>query len=109
MKLSLRTRRPTNQLIAAPASGAKMIRLRRLFSIETVFGFWTLVFGSSIQRPKIKGPIPNPPKSQLQDAGIIHIQCFAIAEDGDDDSQTDGGLSCSDGHHDKNKKLTDDV
>src|SRR5436190_12585296 len=33
MNCSLRTRRPTSQLIAAPASGAKMIRLRRLFCI----------------------------------------------------------------------------
>ena len=31
MNRSLRRRRPTSQLMTAPASGAKMIKLRRLF------------------------------------------------------------------------------
>jgi hypothetical protein len=34
MNRSSRTRLPMNQLIAAPASGAKMIKLRILFSIR---------------------------------------------------------------------------
>ena len=36
MNLSLRRRRPASQLITAPASGAKMISLRRLLSKKRI-------------------------------------------------------------------------
>ena len=36
MNRSLRTRRPTSQLISAPANGAKMIKLRRLVCCNLV-------------------------------------------------------------------------
>src|SRR5688572_26060411 len=122
IKRSSRTRRPTNQLMAAPASGAKMIRLRRLDSIFTwsVLGLWSLVFGFRslvCQSPRIKDPRPKTkdqrPKtstkhksSQLQNTRVINIKRLAIAKDRDDDPQTNSSFRRSDRHDDEHKELS---
>src|SRR5512132_3740427 len=86
---SSRTRLPTNQLMTAPASGAKMIRLRMLVSI----------------RKKIRVN----PWLQLQNARIIHIQRLSITKDRNNDPQTDRSFSSSDCHYDEHKKLPGNV
>src|SRR5262252_1238003 len=102
IKRSLRTRRPTSQLMAAPASGAKMIRLSRcvLFTFRALCALgcdFDVLCHSSIY---IKAQ-----SSKLQCAGVIDIQRFAAAKDRDNNSQTHRGLGGGDGHHNKNKKL----
>src|SRR5690242_16655582 len=86
MKRSSRTRRPTSQLMAAPASGAKMIILSRLFSIRPC------------QSVFIRG-------LQFQNTRLVDVQRLAIAKDRDDDSQTHRGLSRRHRHHDEHEQL----
>src|SRR6266446_6310204 len=93
MNRSLRRRRPTSQLMTAPASGAKIITLRRsLFPTKLC----ALVLGTSylvlctlmskadcVLRSKYEERSSKPQSTRL-----IHIQRFAITKDGNDDSQT---------------------
>src|SRR6185503_3414282 len=90
INFSLRRRRPMNQLIAAPASGAKMIRLRELLSIRA---------------RSVRYADSRLVSLKFQYARLIHIQSFAVAENGDDDSQAHRCFSGSHSHHDKNKEL----
>src|SRR5687768_9270948 len=79
LNISLRSLPPISQLITAPASGAKMIRLRRLFSII---------------------------KLVLHHTRIIHIDRLAVAEERDDNAEADGGFRGGDGHYHEYKKLS---
>src|SRR6185369_2530436 len=106
MNRSSRTRRPTNQLIAAPASGAKMIRLRRLFSIATV------VFGlrsSSFDHRKVKTQGQKPKTLQLQNTRIVYIERFTISKDRNDDPEANSCFGCSNCHHDEYKQLSGNI
>src|SRR5713101_1383871 len=121
INFSLRTNRPTNQLMAAPASGAKMIKRRRLLifiGTELNLVLCALYFVcrallyllkgcctlGKVQSTKHKVQI-----LQFQYARIIHIQRLAIAKDGNDYSQPDRGFSCCHSHYNKNEKLARDV
>ena len=87
-----------------------MIRLRRLFSISVCALYLELctlfleVCGDQVQSTKDKAP-----KSQLQNARLIHVQRLTIAEDGDNDSQTHRRFRGRYGHNDEHKKLSGDV
>src|SRR5882762_8355041 len=131
MNFSLRTRRPINQLMAAPSSGAKMIRRRRLFSCIAWLGVRSWDFGLRnwlegacrlILQTQIPSMHPFKPKTKdqrsilttdhklkLQNTRIVHIQRFPITKDGNDDSQTHCGLGGGDSHHNEDKQLSGNV
>src|SRR5438046_3058417 len=69
--------------------------------------FGLRIFGSLISvNPKSK--IQNP-KSVLQNACVVDINRLPIAEERDDDPESDGRFGSRDGHHHKYKKLADDI
>src|SRR5207244_5763428 len=91
MKRSLRTRRPSSQLMAAPASGVKMMRLRRWLLFTNFASACSLylvlcafdVCGWLTIHIKVQSTKHQSSKSQT--ARIIDIQRLARAKDGDDD------------------------
>jgi len=82
LKTSLFAFFPKSQLMIAPNSGAKIIRLRKLFSILT------------LRFPSV-----------FQNAGIVNINGNAVSEKGDYYSQTYRRFCCGNAHDHKDKKL----
>src|SRR5215470_12406114 len=50
-----------------------------------------------------------PVELQLQNIRVVDVERFAVAEDSDDNSQTNGGFGSRNGHYNKDEKLSGDV
>src|ERR1044072_696650 len=83
LKSSLFIRLPKNQLIIAPASGAKIIRLRKLFSVISIL--------------------------ILQNTRVVYVNRNAVAEKRDDDAEPDRRFCRRDRHYHKDEKLSGDI
>ena len=109
MIFSLRSRRPINQLAAAPARGAKIIKLRRLFSCTILSSYFVLCTLFFVHGPILSRYVQKESKLKVQSTKykersskhhtiavkvelefhqtrFIHIQRFAVAEDSDNNS-----------------------